>query len=101
MPRVAQPPTRPTATCCSAAAATNDRAPGDANGFRAVGEGEAPRGKSARLYGGARLTAEKIFEQQLNEPPSRWQIPPIMEELKQKARAAGLWNLFLPESEYG
>src|SRR5437879_7497864 len=24
-----------------------------------------------------------------------------MEELKQKARAAGLWNLFLPESEYG
>src|SRR5947207_3697321 len=45
--------------------------------------------------------AEKIFEQQLNEQPSRWQIPPIMEELKQKARAAGLWNLFLPESEYG
>ena len=43
--------------------------------------------------------AEKIFEQQLNEQPSRWQIPPIMEELKQKARAAGLWNLFLPESE--
>src|SRR5712671_2978383 len=53
MPRAAQPPTRLTATCCSAAAATNDRAPGDANGFRAVGEGEAPRGKSARLYGGA------------------------------------------------
>ena len=24
-----------------------------------------------------------------------------MEELKTKARAAGLWNLFLPESEYG
>src|SRR5947209_5410662 len=45
--------------------------------------------------------AEKIFEQQLNEQPSRWQIPPIMEELKQKARAAGLWNLFLPESEEG
>src|SRR5207302_2181410 len=55
MPRAVQPPTRPTATCCSAAAAINDRAPGDANGFRAVGEGEAPRGKSARLYGGARL----------------------------------------------
>src|SRR5436853_6338409 len=45
--------------------------------------------------------AEKVFEQQLNEAPSRWQIPPVMEELKQKARAAGLWNLFLPESEFG
>src|ERR671927_262225 len=45
--------------------------------------------------------AEKIFEEQLNAQPSRWQIPPIMEELKQKARAAGLWNLFLPESDYG
>jgi acyl-CoA dehydrogenase len=45
--------------------------------------------------------AEKIFEQQLNEQPSRWQIPPIMEELKKKARAEGLWNLFLPESELG
>ncbi|MFL5341379.1 MAG: acyl-CoA dehydrogenase family protein [Gemmataceae bacterium] len=31
----------------------------------------------------------------------RWRIPPVMEELKAKARAAGLWNLFLPESEYG
>src|SRR5213076_2016373 len=45
--------------------------------------------------------AEKVFEQQLNEAPSRWQIPPVMEELKAKARAAGLWNLFLPESELG
>src|ERR1700746_3033901 len=45
--------------------------------------------------------AEAVFERQLNEAPSRWQIPPIMEEWKKKARAAGLWNLFLPESEHG
>jgi acyl-CoA dehydrogenase len=45
--------------------------------------------------------AEKVFERQLAEAPSRWQIPPVLEELKAKARAAGLWNLFLPESEFG
>ncbi|HEU0215317.1 MAG TPA: acyl-CoA dehydrogenase family protein [Stellaceae bacterium] len=45
--------------------------------------------------------AERVFEQQIEDAPSRWQIPPIMEELKQKARAEGLWNLFLPESELG
>src|SRR5947199_9229800 len=45
--------------------------------------------------------AEPVFERQLAEAPSRWQIPPVMEELKRKARAAGLWNLFLPESELG
>src|SRR5207248_7426525 len=45
--------------------------------------------------------AERVFEQQLAEQPSRWQIPPVMEELKATARERGLWNLFLPESERG
>jgi acyl-CoA dehydrogenase len=31
----------------------------------------------------------------------RWQPTAVMEELKAKAREAGLWNLFLPESELG
>jgi acyl-CoA dehydrogenase len=30
-----------------------------------------------------------------------WRIPPILDELKADAKAAGLWNLFLPETEYG
>src|SRR5438067_8267367 len=45
--------------------------------------------------------AEPVFERQLAEAPSRWQIPTIMEELKAKARAAGLWNLFLPDKVHG
>jgi acyl-CoA dehydrogenase len=45
---------------------------------------------------------ERVYGQQLNEQDSRWSaIPQVMEELKEKAKAAGLWNLFLPESEYG
>lgn len=31
----------------------------------------------------------------------RWQPTAVVEALKQKARAAGLWNLFLPDCEYG
>lgn len=44
---------------------------------------------------------EATYQQQMNEAPNRWHTPPIMEEMKAKAKAAGLWNLFLPESEYG
>jgi acyl-CoA dehydrogenase len=35
------------------------------------------------------------------EAGKRWTPLPLIEELKPKARAQGLWNLFLPESEYG
>jgi acyl-CoA dehydrogenase len=39
--------------------------------------------------------------QEHGEGPDRWKPVPVIEELKPKARAAGLWNLFLPASEHG
>ena len=44
---------------------------------------------------------EKLFNQQLDEGPTRWEIPPIMEELKSKAKSESLWNMFLPDSDRG
>lgn len=44
---------------------------------------------------------EKTYHEQVEASDDRWETPPIMEELKDKARSAGLWNLFLPDSEYG
>jgi acyl-CoA dehydrogenase len=59
------------------------------------------RGRLQRFMGEHVLPGEAVFVAQLASGASRWTIPPIMEELKTRARHEGLWNLFLPESEYG
>jgi len=41
--------------------------------------------------------AEAIYLHQHNTSTNKWETPPIMEQLKQKAKDAGLWNLFLPK----
>jgi acyl-CoA dehydrogenase len=42
---------------------------------------------------------EQRFRDEIAHDP--WSPPHIIEELKPKARAAGLWNLFLPDRQYG
>lgn len=43
--------------------------------------------------------AEPIYRKQ-DETGDRWKEIPILEELKEKARAEGLWNMFMPPSEH-
>jgi len=44
---------------------------------------------------------EKEFTDHLQTTENRWAAHPLIEELKPKAKAAGLWNLFLPDEEHG
>lgn len=45
--------------------------------------------------------AESAYFEFVNSADNRWTIPPLMEDLKNTARDEDLWNLFLPDSEYG
>ena len=46
------------------------------------------------------LPNETTYYEQ-TEAGGRWCVPPIMEDMKAKAKKQGLWNLFLPESDLG
>ena len=48
--------------------------------------------------------AEEVFSEEVaanRRAGNVWKATRVMETLKEKARAQGLWNLFLPDSEYG
>ena len=45
--------------------------------------------------------AEAKYHAAVNGGESRWEIPSVMDELKACSKKENLWNLFLPESEYG
>ena len=43
---------------------------------------------------------EVVYKEEV-EKGGRWCVPKVMEDMKSKAKAQGLWNLFLPESDLG
>jgi acyl-CoA dehydrogenase len=44
---------------------------------------------------------EVVYDRQIAQAQDRHALPPIMYELKEKARAAGLWNLFMSHGDWG
>ncbi|KAI9760828.1 MAG: hypothetical protein M1835_000104 [Candelina submexicana] len=47
------------------------------------------------------IPADAVFAAQLGEGSKRWSThPPIVDELKEKAKKLGLWNLFLPKNHF-
>jgi acyl-CoA dehydrogenase len=42
------------------------------------------------------IPAERIYKAQLAASKTRWETPAIIHDLRSKAKAQGLWNLFLP-----
>jgi acyl-CoA dehydrogenase len=45
--------------------------------------------------------AEPVLAAQSADPRYEWQAPPVVRVLQERARALGLWNLFLPDKRYG
>lgn len=45
--------------------------------------------------------AEPMYDRQLAQAGNPHELPPVMRELKEKARAEGLWNLFLAHGDWG
>ncbi len=59
------------------------------------------RGRLIRFMDEDVYPAEKVAEAQVRASGDEHLEPPVVKDLKQKAKAQGLWNLFLPDKQYG
>ena len=64
-------------------------------------EAAAVHGRLHRFMEDVGYPSERVYVEQHAAMADRWSIPPVMEELKAAARRAGLWNLWLPQSDHG
>ena len=68
--------------------------------FEHTEKGRAPQERLRAFMDAHIYPAEHAFDAALEAQANRWHPPALMEDLKAKARAAGLWNLFLPAHEH-
>jgi alkylation response protein AidB-like acyl-CoA dehydrogenase len=69
--------------------------------FEPSSRAKAIHGKLLRFMGEHVYPNERVFHEEHARLASRWKTPPLLFELQAKARAEGLWNLFLADEEYG
>ena len=78
-------------------ATTND---GATHGLRTGTEGARAAGAAVGVHGRSTSTRTRsATTRSRTRAPDRWQPARVVEELKPRAQAAGLWNLFLPASD--
>ncbi|WTP62413.1 acyl-CoA dehydrogenase family protein [Streptomyces phaeochromogenes] len=59
------------------------------------------RARMTAFMGEYVFPAEPVYDRQLAQAGNPHELPPVMRELKEKARAEGLWNLFLAHGDWG
>ena len=48
------------------------------------------------------IPADAVYHAQLGQGEQRWKLhPSVIDDLKERAKKLGLWNMFLPKSQFG
>ena len=88
---------RPSPSCCVGAAFGRDRGITVTDLFPMSDRARELDARLAEFMATRVIPAEEAFAAWDADPERRWQVSPLLEELKAKARKLGLWNLFLPQ----